>query len=252
MAIAVWLIIQNLKPSRENPVSASLNGEESLQLGNAMSLKKLTIVPESKNFRETEPTHVRSFSVLRHSIIKGDDVIWNDDKEEITNVQESPDGKMILFFKCGVGQFDIYREENGKFHRMDIQLPHRDQANRVDGWYWAGNDTLIGEHIDYFNPVPQGYADEGWMKGSRIYAVDLKNKTYFELRPDELPKSEPDQFKVLKDEFDPTYTYQLPIWRFYKIKGITNEGIIFLESFDTSSPKGANAKDEGAFALKSE
>jgi hypothetical protein len=244
------MIININQPVKKTLKSETKNYEQKLELTNNSVLIKIDIVPQNGNLREIGSDHLKSFRVSGDTIFKGDRVIWNNEKEHINFVQESPDGSMLLFYKQIAGKYVILGQLNGKYKELTTEIPRRENATREDGCYWVGNNILISEYIDDFDPVPKGYGNEGWVKGSKLYAFDLTNKTYGELKLDDFSSSEPVQYKMLTDEHEPSYSYKLPILRYYRIKGITDEGVIFLTSVDTSEPLGGNPKDEGAFEIK--
>ncbi len=250
ISFGCWMKIKINQHFENTLKSETKNNKEKLKLTNNIFLIKTDISDQNGNLREIDSDHLQSFRVSGDSIFKGDRLIWNSEKEHINFVQESPDGSMLLFYKQISDKYVILGQLDEKYEELTIELPGRDKATREDGRYWVGNDILISEYIDDFDPVPKGHGNEGWIKGSILYAYDLKNKTYGELKLEDLLSSELVQYKILTDEYEPSYSYKLPILRYYRIKGITDEGVIFLTSVDTSQPLGGNPKDEGAFEIK--
>lgn len=227
----------------------SLEGGEKLKDDIETVMMERTVDPPEIKLREPKLNNVASLTVLRNAVLRGRNVLWSSNQEEITSVQQSPDGTMVLFYNCDTNEYEIYRIDTEILQRLDFQLPHQDQTTRVDRWYWMGNEKLIGEHSVLFDPAPQGYEDEGWTKDKILYIFDLKKKNHYRVRLNKPAKFESNRHKTIENSFDPSHNYVIPIARYYSIKGITEEGSICLASFDTNAPKGANIKDEGYFVL---
>ncbi len=243
-------VTSRLDTTRED--AGKSTGVERLENDGGSIVMKRTSAPEKTELRLPEGDNVQSFSVSEYSITGEAGVSWSRERERIDGVQESPDGTTVLFYNCSTARYEVYRNENGKLLKLDMELPHRDQTTRVNGWYWIANDKLIGEHNVLLEPVPQGFGDEGWTKDIKFYIYDLKTNKHQKVSFPGVPECEQGVKQILKDEFIPAYSYELPITRYYSINGITDEGVICLMSFDTSQPRGGNSRDEGWFKLEEE
>ena len=238
------------KVTAETNVSRNLDGvEKQADSGTSIVMRKIP-APKETQLRSLIENNLKSFFASRHSIGTKSGELWRREGVRIASVQESPDGTMILFYNSKKTGYEIHRYENGKLISLDIEIPNQDQGTRVNSWVWLGNDKLIGEHLVLIEPVPRGFGDEGWTKDIKFYVYDLKKRTHQEISFPGAPEFQPSHDKILKDEFDPSYSYVLPVTRYFSIKGITDEGAICLVSFDTSQPRGGNPKDEGWFILE--
>lgn len=251
-ALVSWEIHQTESTTEKIPSVES--GQNQPEEPSVISLEKIRVskvanVPDHLEFSELSSDHLVNFRLAGDKILKGNQVLWSDDKEHISFVQESPDGSMIIFFKQNDNRYVIYRHENGELKKLDVNIPSRIHGHREDGWYWVGNDHLIREQIEDFDPAPRGHGDEGWIKSNQIYVFNLKTQILKEMALDDISHPKENDI-LLTDESDPDYTYKIPVERYYRIKGITRDGVIALKSVDTSDPFGGNPMDEGVYKLE--
>jgi hypothetical protein len=206
-----------------------------------------SVAPENSALRPLEAANLQKFSASDKSIYEGDRLLLNWGGQRISSVQESPDSSAVVLFNNSTSAYEVYRYKNKQLQLLDIELPHSDHTKRVNSWYWLGNNRLIGEHFEMLEPAPRGFSDEGWVKNSKIYIFDLEARLQHEVKLPTITRHEEEQIKTLKDDLDPEYSYEIPIYRYYKIKGITSSGSAFLTSLDTSKPNGGDERDEGWF-----
>ena len=143
---------------------------------------------------------------------------------ELQDVQVSPNGKAILLYVVGTGS-EMYGVSDGVAERSDWHPPDDVGVGR---WLWLGNDRMIGQTSVYLEPVPEGYREEGWVIGVKLYVCDMATRECKEVQMPAVP---------------------LRANAYLCLDGISNEGLVKLKSLIAWGPEGKDPLDAGWFRL---
>jgi len=180
-------------------------------------------MPDRAKFRPCNGEHTTTVVAAGNEVVK-DGIVVLDRGCRIHHVHESPDETKFHIYVAEFGN-EIYQITGRESKIIETSPAINDGAGP---WYWLGNDKMIGQMNVYLDPVPEGYKEEGWVIGKKLFVYDLTTKDSKAVKTPPLP---------------------LRSNSYLCLDGISDDGLIKLKSLVAWAAEGKEPRDEGWFQL---